>query len=51
MCEFIHWPKPYLLLSACDETLSWMIENWMKNYLTSDNFCNIVDLYLTRNDK
>ena len=29
--EFIHWPKPYLLLSAtCDEILSWMIEIWMK---------------------
>ena len=25
--DFIHWPKPYLLLSAtCDEILSWMIE-------------------------
>jgi hypothetical protein len=27
MYEFIHWPKPYLHLSAtCDEILSWMIK-------------------------
>jgi hypothetical protein len=27
MDEFIHWPKPYLLLSTtCDETVPWMIE-------------------------
>jgi hypothetical protein len=33
MDEFIHWPKPYLLLSAtCDELLSWTIEIWMKNH-------------------
>jgi hypothetical protein len=32
--EFIHWPKPYLLLSAtCDELLSWMIEIWINNHL------------------
>ena len=32
--EFIHWPKPYLLLSAtCDELLSCMIEIWMNNHL------------------
>ena len=31
MDEFIHWPKPYLLLSATsDEILSWMIEIHMK---------------------
>ena len=23
-----------------DETLSWMIEIWMKNHLVSDNTCN-----------
>ena len=45
MDEFIHWPKPYLLLSAtCDEILSWMIEIWMKNHLVSDNNCNIVKI-------
>ena len=27
MHEFIHWPKPTLLLLAtCDELLSWMVE-------------------------
>ena len=32
MDEFIHWPKPYLLLSTtCDDILSWMIEIWMKS--------------------
>ena len=42
--EFIHWPKPYLLLSAtCDEILSWMIEIWMKNHLISDSNCNTVN--------
>ena len=36
MDEFIHWPKPYLLLSAtCDEILSWMIEIWMTNHLVT----------------
>jgi hypothetical protein len=42
MDEFVHWPKPYLLLSTtCDEMLSWMIENWMKNHLViSDNDCH-----------
>ena len=45
MDEFIHWPKPYLLLSAtCDEILSWMIKFWMKNNLVSDIICNIVIL-------
>ena len=45
MDEFIHWPKPYLLLSAtCDETLSWMIEVWMKNHLVGDNNCNTINL-------
>jgi hypothetical protein len=40
-----HWPKPYLLLSGtCDEILSWMIENWMKNHLVSDNNCSIAHL-------
>ena len=46
MDEFIHWPKPYLLLSpTCDEILSWMIEIWMKSNLVSDNDCNTVNLY------
>ena len=41
MDEFIHWPKPYLLLSTtCDEILSWMIVIWMKNHLVSDSNCN-----------
>jgi hypothetical protein len=45
MDAFIHWSKPYLLLSATyDETLSWMIEIWMKNYLVSDNDCNNISL-------
>ena len=44
MDEFIHWPKPYLLLSAtCDEILSWMIEIWMKNHSVSESNCNIVN--------
>ena len=56
MDEFIHWPKPYLLLSAtCDEILSWMIEIWMENNLVSDSNCNTVNLQppkkFTRNDK
>jgi hypothetical protein len=34
MDEFIHWPKPYLLLSATyDEILSWMNERWMEKPL------------------
>ena len=45
MDEFIHRPKPYLLLSATrDEILSWMIEMWMKNHLVSDGNCNTVNL-------
>ena len=36
MDEFIHWPKPYHLLSStCDKTLSRMIEIWMKNHLVT----------------
>ena len=32
MDEFIHWSKPYLLLSTtCDEMLSWAIGIWMKS--------------------
>ena len=43
--EFIHWPNPYLLLSAtCDNILSWMIEIWMKNHLVGDNNCNTVNI-------
>ena len=45
MDEFIHWPKPYLLLSAtCDEMMSWMIGIWMKNHLWNDSDCNIINL-------
>ena len=34
MDEFMHWPKPYLLLSATfDEILSWKIEIWIKKSL------------------
>ena len=53
MDEFIHWPKPYLLLAAtCDEILSWMIEIWMTNPLVSDSACNtIIPKKITRNDK
>ena len=39
--EFIHWPKPYLLLSTtCDAILSWMMEIEMKIQLISGNNCN-----------
>ena len=45
MDEFTHWPKPYLLFSTSyDEILSWMIENWMKSHLVSDNICNTVNI-------
>ena len=50
MDEFIHWPNPYLLLSAtCDEILSWMIEMWMKSHLVSDSNCNTINLYPPKN--
>ena len=54
MDEFIHWPEPYLLLSAtCDEMLSWMIEIWKNSHLVSDSNCNTVNLLacdkITRN--
>ena len=43
--SIIHWPKPYLLLSATfHEIVSWMMETWMKNHLVSnsnDNTWNI----------
>ena len=43
--EFVHWPKPYLLMSATyDEILSWIAETWMKNYLISDSNCNTTNL-------
>ena len=46
MDAFIHWQKPYHLLSTtCDGILSWMVQIWIKNQLISDNNCNIVDLY------
>ena len=46
MDEFIHWPKPYLLvlLATCDEIFSWMIECWMKYHLVSESNRNIVNL-------
>ena len=45
MDEFIHWPKPYLLLSTTgDEILSWMIVIWMKNGLVSDSNCDTINL-------
>jgi len=45
MVEFIHWSKPYFLLSiTCDEMLSWMIEIWMKNHSVSDSNCNTINL-------
>jgi hypothetical protein len=55
MDEFIHRPRPYLLLSPIgDEILTWMIEDWMRNHLLSDINCNIVNLWsskiFTRND-
>ena len=38
MDEFIHWPKPYRLLSAtCDAILSLMIEKGVENHLISGN--------------
>ena len=54
--EFIHWLKPYLLLSATsDEILSWMIEFWLKHHSISNNNCNTANLWspnkFTRNDK
>ena len=45
MDEFIHGPKPYLLLATtCDEILSWTIEIWTNYHLVSDSNCNIVNL-------
>ena len=50
MDEFIHWPKPYLLLSAtCDEILSSMIEIWMRKHLVSDSNCNTINLEFPKN--
>ena len=38
MDKFIYWPKAYLLLlTTCDEILSWIIEIWMKQHLVSDS--------------
>ena len=46
MDEFIHWLKPYLLLSAtCDDILSRMMEIWMENQLVSDRNCNTIYIY------
>ena len=36
---------------SCDETLSWMIEIWMKIHLVSDNNCNTVNLYSPHHPK
>ena len=45
MDVFIHWSKPYRLLSTtCDEILSWIIGMWMKNHLVSGSNCNTVNL-------
>ena len=45
MNEFIHWPKPCLVLLATrDGILSGMIDFWMQNHLVSDNDHNIVNL-------
>ena len=47
MDEFIHRPNPYFLLSTTyAEILVWMIKNWMKNHLVSDNTCNTVNLLI-----
>ena len=47
MDDFIHWSKPYLLLSkTCDEILPWIIKNWMQIHMVTDNKCHIVNLYL-----
>jgi hypothetical protein len=56
MDEFIHWPKPYLLSPATyDETLSWMLEIWMKNHPVCDSNCNTINLLspkkITKKDK
>jgi hypothetical protein len=43
MDEFIHWPKtlPFSYHQLCDDTLSWMIEIWMKKItMVSDGDCN-----------
>ena len=37
MDDFIHWTKPYMLLSSTsDEILSWMTKIWMKAHLVCD---------------
>jgi hypothetical protein len=44
MDEFIHCPKPYLLLSAtCDEIVSWTMDefiHWSKPYLLLSATCD-----------
>ena len=50
MDEFIHWPKPYLLLSTtCDEILPWMLTFWMENHLVGYNKYNNVNLESLKN--
>ena len=45
MDEFIHGPKPYLLLpTTCDEILSWMIAIWTNYHLVSDGNCSTINL-------
>ena len=56
MDEFIHWPKPYLLLSVTSsEILSSMIEIWMKNHLVGESNRNTINVFppenFTRNEK
>ena len=47
--EFIHCPKPYLLLLAtCDEILPWMIELWMRIDLVRDIDYNTINLRSSR---
>jgi hypothetical protein len=50
MDEFIHWPKPHLLMSAtCDEILSRMINIWIKKHLIIDSNCDHVNLLSPNN--
>ena len=45
MDEFIHWPKPnLLLLTTRDEILSWIVAIQMKNQLVSDSNCNTINI-------
>ena len=47
MYEFIHWLKPYLLVSAiCHEILSWMIDIWMKNQVATGAWAGFVQSWV-----